>query len=57
MKQKIKVTGVDGKVIEGEVAVPNKEHLAVQIKYPSRIQKSKKIYSRKQKHKGDKNYD
>lgn len=57
MKQKIKVTGVDGKVIEGEVSIPNKEHLAAQIKYPSRIQKSKKIYSRKQKHKGDKNYD
>lgn len=51
MKQKLKVTGVDGKVIEGEINIPNKAHLEAQIKYPSRIQESKKKYNRKQKHK------
>ena len=51
MKRKIKVTGVDGKVLEGEQVIPNKSHLDAQIKYPARVWKNKKKYNRKLKHK------
>jgi hypothetical protein len=35
-----------------EVKVPDKQHLDAQITYPHKVQKSKKTYTRKQKHKG-----
>lgn len=51
MKQKLRVTDVNGKTKEGEIEIPNKAHLEAQIKYPARVWKDKKKYNRKQKHK------
>lgn len=51
MKRKIKITDFDGKTKIIEKELPSKDHLAAQIKYPARIQKSKKTYTRKIKHK------
>lgn len=51
MKRKIKVTGVDGKTLEGEVSLNGKDHLAAQIKYRATTVKDKTIYNRKRKYK------
>lgn len=43
MKRKIKlVDKIQGKIIEGSIEIPNKDHLEAQIKYPALIQKPKK---------------
>lgn len=42
---------LDNKILETEI--PAKDHLESQIKYPSRVHKSKKAYTRKKKHKKD----
>lgn len=54
MKRKIKVVGIDGKALEGEVKMNGKDHLAAQIKYRANVIKDKTKYTRKKKHK--KNY-
>lgn len=59
MKQKIRVKGIDGKVLEGEFEIPDKTHLEAQIKYRANVFKPKKgkgSYNRKNKYKkGDLN--
>lgn len=53
MKRKIKVTGTDGKVIEGSVTLDGRDHLAAQIKYRATTVRDKTVYTRKRKHKKD----
>ena len=50
MKRTIKVEGVDGNVITGEVNIPNKQHLEVQKNTRVQVFKSKKAYTRKSKY-------
>ena len=47
MKRKIKVTGTDGKVIEGSVTLDGRDHLAAQIKYRATTVRDKTVYTRK----------
>lgn len=55
MKRKVKMK--DGnKVVEQEVVIPSKDHLAAQIKYPTRVYKDKTKYTRKQKHRNRNDY-
>lgn len=56
MKTKVKLKDFDGKVIEGEVNVPNKFHFEVQKNTRMNIFRDKTKYTRKQKHK-KKNFD
>lgn len=57
MKRKIRVVdNVSNKVVEKEIVIPNKEHLAAQIKYPAQVHRDKTKYSRKTKHKGRNDY-
>lgn len=42
MKTKIRFTWVDGSVTEREIVVPDKNHLAVQIKFKHQVFKPKK---------------
>ena len=51
MKQKIKITDFNGKVIEKEVEKPNKYHCEVQRNTRMNIFRDKTKYTRKQKHK------
>lgn len=52
MKRKIKVVDKKtGKVLEGEVSVRAYDHFQGQLRNPSLIQKNKKKYTRKVKHK------
>lgn len=51
MKRKIKVVGLDGKTLEGEINVDGKDHLAAQMKYRVNVIKDKTKYTRKRKHK------
>ena len=51
MKQKIKITDFDGKVIEKDVERPNKFHFEVQRNTRMNIFRDKTKYTRKQKHK------
>lgn len=46
---------MDGKITE--VRLPDKQHLDAQISYPHKVTKSKKTYTRKQKHKDKHNVD
>lgn len=46
---------MNGKVTE--IIVPDKAHLDAQITYPHKIEKSKKTYTRKRKHKNKHNVD
>ena len=58
MKQKVKfVDEIHNKVTEKEVVIPNKMHLDAQIRYPSKVFKNKKKYTRKQKHKNNERRD
>ena len=51
MKRKIRIIDNVGKTtIEKEVEIPNKAHLAAQIKYPARVHRDKTKYTRKVKH-------
>ena len=57
MKQKIKIVdNISKKVVEQEVEMPSKDHLAAQIKYPTRVYKDKTKYTRKQKHRNRNDY-
>ena len=54
MKRKIKVNDTKtGKVKEGEVNVRAYDHFQGQLKSPHLVQKNRKKYCRKQKHKID----
>lgn len=54
MKKKIRVVdNINNKILEKEVEIPNKMHLDAQIRFPSRVFKNKKKYTRKQKHKNN----
>lgn len=58
MKKKIRVVdNINNKVLEKEVEIPNKMHLDAQIRFPSRVFKDKKKYTRKQKHKNNERGD
>lgn len=58
MKQKIKIIdNTTNKVIEKEIKIPNKAHLAAQIKYPARVHRDRTKYTRKQKHRNSNNYE
>jgi hypothetical protein len=57
MKRKVKmVDNVNNTIIQKEVEMPNKDHLAAQIKYPTRVYKDKTKYTRKQKHRNRNDY-
>jgi hypothetical protein len=57
MKRKVKmVDNVNNTVIQKEVEMPSKDHLAAQIKYPTRVYKDKTKYTRKQKHRNRNDY-
>ena len=52
MKRKVKVNDKKtGKVIEGEITIRAYDHFQGQLRNPSLVQKNKKKYTRKQKHK------
>jgi hypothetical protein len=58
MKKKIRVVdNINNKVLEKEVEIPNKMHLDAQIRFPSRVFKDRKKYTRKQKHKNNERGD
>lgn len=54
MKQRITITGPDGKKTTGEFTLRDPEHLRLTLKFKSSITKTKKgkgSYTRKEKHK------
>jgi hypothetical protein len=51
MKKVVRFKDSEGNVEVKEVYIPDKEFLESKIKYPHKIEKSKKAYSRKKKHK------
>lgn len=58
MKQKIRIVdNIKNKIIEKEVKIPNKAHLAAQIKYPARVHRDRTKYTRKQKHRNSNDYE
>lgn len=58
MKQKIKIIdGINNKVVEQEVKIPNKMHLDAQIRYRASVHKDKTKYTRKTKHRNRNDYE
>lgn len=55
MKRKVKMKDAD-RIIEQEIVIPSKDHLAAQINYPTRVCKDKTKYTRKQKHRNRNDY-
>jgi len=51
MKRKLRVIGVDGKIIEGEYNTRNLAHLEAQIKYRATVVEDKRKKSPKHKNK------
>lgn len=51
MKKVVKIKDYDGNIEVREIYIPNKEYLESKIKFPHKVEKSKKAYSRKKKHK------
>jgi hypothetical protein len=53
MKKRIKI--IEDGIMKGykEINIPDKNHLQAQIKYPHKVQESKKRIKRKEKHKVD----
>lgn len=53
MKKKIKIKFLDDKPKEFEIKIRDNEYLDIVSKNKSNVIKSKKLYSRKRKHRGD----
>ena len=51
MKKVVKIIDSNGNVEIREIYIPDKEFLESKKKYPHKVEKSKKAYSRKKKHK------
>ena len=57
MKRKVKVNDKrTGKVIEGEITIRSFDHFQGQLRNPHIVQRNKKKYTRKQKHKNTEEY-